>query len=52
MKTLLQIQIIELDDGSKALDVLKTGYNIIEKTIYNNDIAEQVLQIINASTDE
>lgn len=45
MKNILQIHIIEID-GEKAVDIMRNGYNIIQETIYNDDIAAQILQLI------
>lgn len=44
---LLSINIIECEDGEKAIEVLYNGYNIIQETIYSDELAEQVLQLIN-----
>lgn len=46
MKTLLQIQVVEID-GEKAIDILRTGYNFIDETIYNDELASKILQLIN-----
>lgn len=47
MENLLTINIIKDDDGGKAIEILYNGYNIIQETIYNDELAEQVLQLIN-----
>lgn len=46
MKNLLTINIIKEDDG-KAIEILYNGYNIIQETIYNNELADQILQLVN-----
>lgn len=38
--------IIEEIDGELAVQVLQTGYNIIEKTIYDPELAQMILQAI------
>ena len=34
-------------DGGYFIDILREGYNIIEKTIYNEELAQNILQAIN-----
>jgi hypothetical protein len=38
--------IIEEIDGELAVQILQTGYNIIEKTIYNPELAKSILAAI------
>lgn len=47
MENLLTINIIKDDEGEKTIQILYNGYNIIQETIYNDELAEQVLQLIN-----
>ena len=46
MKNLLTINIIEEDDG-KAIEILYNGYNIIQETIYDDELAAQILELVN-----
>lgn len=49
-KTLASLIIREIteDDGEKelAIDILKNGYNIISRTIYDEEKAQQILELI------
>jgi hypothetical protein len=36
--------IIEEIDGELAIQILQTGYNIIETTIYDPELAQMILQ--------
>lgn len=38
--------IIEEVNGELAIQILKQGYNIIEKTIYDPDLAQMILQAL------
>ena len=54
METILSINIVELDDGEPAVDILYNGYNIIQETIYDSEIANKILELVreNRQTDE
>lgn len=38
--------IIEEIDGELAVQILRTGYNIIEKTIYDPELAKTILDAV------
>lgn len=44
---LLSINIRTEDDGEKVIEILYNGYNIIQETIYNDELANKILQLIN-----
>lgn len=44
---LLSINIRTEDDGEKVIEILYNGYNIIQETLYDDELAEKVLQLIN-----
>lgn len=50
-KTLLRLEVREWQghEGKteKCIDILRNGYNIIEETIYDDDLAEKIVEIIN-----
>ena len=50
-KTLLRLEVREWQDHKgnteKCIDILRNGYNIIEETIYDDDLAEKIVEIIN-----
>lgn len=43
--------IIEEVDGELAVQVLETGYNIIEHTLYNPELAETILEAIEEASE-
>ena len=45
-KTLIEIVIKQDESGEKFIDVLRTGYNIIDYTIYDEKAASQILKTI------
>lgn len=49
MKNLLTINIINADDGEKAIEILYNDYNIIQETIYNNELANKILDLVNSN---
>lgn len=51
METIKQLEIKKSDDGL-FVDVLKTGYNIIDNTIYDERIAKKILQVIDEGLPE
>lgn len=50
-KTILSLEVRQWEDHEgnieMCIDILRSGYNIIEETIYNDEIARQVIEIIN-----
>lgn len=46
-KQLLNIQIRTDEDGEKYIDILYNGYNIIQETIYDNELAGKILELVN-----
>lgn len=42
---ILKISIIEID-GEKAIDILENGYNIIKESIYNDELAKKILNLL------
>lgn len=44
---LLSINIRTEDDGEKVIEILYNGYYIIQETLYDDELAEKVLQLIN-----
>ena len=43
--------IIEEIDGELAIQVLQTGYNIIERTLYNPELAKTILDGIEEASE-
>lgn len=43
--------IIEEIDGELVVQVLQTGYNIIEKTIYDTELAQSILNQIDKAVE-
>ena len=43
--------IIEEIDGELAVQVLKLGYNIIEHTLYNTELAKTILKAIEEASE-
>lgn len=43
----LTIIIRDCGNGEKAIDILYNGYNIIQETIYDNDLTNIILDLIN-----
>lgn len=43
----LTIIIRDSGNGEKAIDILYNGYNIIQETIYDNDLTNTILDLIN-----
>lgn len=49
-ETILTLNIIKHTYNGEpefAVEVLKTGYNIIDRTIYDNELAIQIIELIN-----
>lgn len=46
-KQLLNIQIRTDENSEKYIDILYNGYNIIQETIYDNELAYKILELVN-----
>ncbi len=53
MEKKLSINIVEID-GENAIEILYNGYNIVQETIYDNELATEILTLIRETrqTDE
>lgn len=53
MERKLSINIVEFD-GENAIEILYNGYNIVQETIYDNELATEILTLIRETrqTDE
>ena len=49
--TLKKHIIIEEIDGELAVQILKPGYNIIERTLYKPELAKTILDAIKAASE-
>jgi|MucameStandDraft_1065616.scaffolds.fasta_scaffold00051_124 hypothetical protein len=45
MERKLSINIVEFD-GENAIEILYNGYNIVQETIYDNELATEILTLI------
>lgn len=45
MERKLSINIVE-SDGENAIEILYNGYNIVQETIYDNELATEILTLI------
>lgn len=48
MERKLSINIIEID-GENAIEILYNGYNIVQETIYDDELATQILELISGN---
>lgn len=48
-KTLIEIVVKQNESGEKFIDVLRSGYNIIDYTVYDEKSASQILKTIEAA---
>lgn len=49
IKTLATIQIVEIEENGKSqkcIDILKDGYNIVDKSIYDDEKVNKILEIL------
>lgn len=44
---LLTLIIEKNEDGEKEIQILYNGYNIIQETLYNDELASKILQLVN-----
>ena len=45
MERKLSINIVEFD-GENAIEIFYNGYNIVQETIYDNELATEILTLI------